>query len=106
MLYSNICLLENDCYDLLSDYLNWEDFEANDNGESYVEIICKSNNIEKAVNEIIKSLVIERLDVSSRDLFLEIEHEGNDNGLDIQKVKDEIQKVRDSIYNKTFRWML
>lgn len=104
--YSNICLLENDCYDLLSDYLKWEDFEANDKGESYVEIICKSSNIAKTVDKIIKSLAIERLTVSSRDLFLEIKYEGNDNGLDIQKVKDEIHKVEESINNKTFRWML
>lgn len=106
LLYSNIGLFENDCYDLLSDYLNWENFEANDKGESFLEIICKSGDIEKSVDEIIKSLVSERLDVSSRDLFLEIKNEGNDYGLDIQKVKDEIQEVRESIYNKTFRWMI
>lgn len=101
--YSNICLLENNCYDLLSDYLSWE---IDESGETYVERICKSENIKKAIDEIIKSLAAERLNVLSRDLFLEIENEGNDNGLDIQKVKNEIHIVEDSINNKKFRWML
>lgn len=103
LLYSNIGLFENDCYDLLSDYLP---DEANESGETFAEIICKSDNIKKTVDEIIRSLVCERLDVSSRDLLLEIKNEGNDYGLDIQRVKEEIQEVRESIYNKTFRWMV
>lgn len=101
--YSNICLLENNCYDLLSDYLSWE---IDEGGKTYAEKICTSKNVKKTIDEVIKSLAGERLDVLSKDLFLEIENEGNDDGLDIKKVKNEIQKVDEDIRNKKFRWML
>ena len=100
--YSNIWLYERDCYELLSDYLTWE---ANKNGDTYAEVICKSDNLKETVNEIIKSLAKERLDVQSRDLIIEIEKGMNEDKLDVEKIREEVQEVTQKIYNKTFEWI-
>lgn len=100
--YSNIWIYEKDCYELLSDYLTWE---ANDSGDTYAEVICRSDNLEETVNGIIKSLAKERLDVQSRDLIIDIEKGINEDNLDVEKIRKEVQEVTDKIYNKTFEWI-
>ena len=100
--YSDIWLYEKDWYELLSDYLTWE---ANDNGDTYAEVICKSDDLEETVNKIIKSLAKERLDVQSRDLIMDIEKGINEDKLDIAKIKEEVQDVTEKIYNKSFKWI-